>query len=77
MSASESIILITDQKIDILISNAGVFSKSPNLIINLSECIPMNLLGTARVTEAFLPLLEKSPFPQLLFISTVLGTNSA
>ncbi|PQE18764.1 short-chain dehydrogenase protein [Rutstroemia sp. NJR-2017a WRK4] len=64
-------------KLDILINNAGVSSKSPDLTTNLTECVSVNLLGAARVTEAFLPLLEKSPSPQLLFISTVLGSISA
>ncbi|KAF7876577.1 hypothetical protein EAF04_001665 [Stromatinia cepivora] len=64
-------------QLDVLINNAGVSSKLPSLVDNLTECISVNLLGSTRVTEAFMPLLETSPTPILLFISTVLGSITA
>jgi NAD(P)-dependent dehydrogenase (short-subunit alcohol dehydrogenase family) len=64
-------------KLDILINNAGVSSKAPSLVENLEQCISVNLLGSARVTESFLPLLKKSSSSRLIFITSVLGSIAA
>lgn len=70
---------ITDRhgRLDILINNAGVSSQSPALTDNLTECISVNLLGSARVTEAFLPLLKQSSSARLIFITSILGSITA
>ncbi|KAB8293154.1 hypothetical protein EYC80_007502 [Monilinia laxa] len=64
-------------KLDVLVNNAGVSSKLPNIVDNLTERISVNPLGSTRVTEALMPLLEKSSTPILLFIITVLGSIAA
>lgn len=64
-------------KLDIIINNAGVSSQASSLTENLEECISTNLFGSARVTEAFLPLLKNSLSARLIFVTSVLGSISA
>jgi len=78
-SVQAAVQTITKQygKLDILINNAGVSSHTPDLVDNLTECISVNVLGAARVTNAFLPLLKASSSPRLIFITSVLGSIAA
>lgn len=64
-------------KLDILINNAGISSHVPDLIDNLTECYSINVLGSARVTQAFVPLLKASSSARLIFITSVLGSITA
>ena len=62
--------------IDVLVNNAGVFPEptdTPFKSIKPSwfqEALSVNLIGTAMVTQACLPLLEKSPGPRIVNISS-------
>ena len=61
-------------KLDVLINNAGVMPRSPTLIEQLRETFEANTFGPAVVTEAFLPLLEKSTDARLIYTSSDLGS---
>lgn len=65
--------------IDVLVNNAGVYGgdDSNPLTEVLTRVFNTNVLGTARVTEAFLPLLQRSTNqPKLLFATTAMASFS-
>ncbi len=72
---------ITDQ-IDILINNAAIFPEEGDESfeeLNLdwfTDAVRVNVTGTARVTRAALPLLQKSPRPRVVNISSGAGSIS-
>ena len=57
-----------------LINNAGIISRSASLIEQMRETFETNTFGPAVVTEAFLPLLEKSKDGRLIYVSSDLGS---
>jgi len=62
-------------KLDVLINNADV-SHLGNLFLR-SEMLAVfntNTISAACVTEAFIPLLSKSPVPRVIFVSSDLGS---
>ncbi|KAE8445972.1 hypothetical protein EG329_012611 [Mollisiaceae sp. DMI_Dod_QoI] len=61
-------------RLDVLINNAGIISKSTPLINNLREVFETNTFGPAVVTEAFTPLLEKSTDARLIYVTSDLGS---
>jgi NAD(P)-dependent dehydrogenase (short-subunit alcohol dehydrogenase family) len=61
-------------RIDVLINNAGITSKATPFIQELREIFETNTFGPAIVTEAFLPLLEKSKDAHLVYVSSDLGS---
>lgn len=62
-------------RLDILINNAGivVYPKT-SMRETLRETFETNTFGQAAVTEAFTPLLVKSPKPRLIFLTTSLAS---
>jgi len=76
----EMIYKLTDQ-IDILVNNAGISNKEhpvePPSKIKREEFLHImntNVAGPAIMTQAFLPLLQKSDAPKVLNISSGLGS---
>jgi len=70
-------------KLDILVNNAGVATKNhphdPPEHLSIEEMgrvFQTNVGGTCATTQAFLPLLRKSPTPRVLAISSFLGSIS-
>jgi NAD(P)-dependent dehydrogenase (short-subunit alcohol dehydrogenase family) len=61
-------------KLDVLINNAGVSTVDAGPMDGLVKCLTTNVVGSARVTESFLPLLKKSSSPRLLFVTSSLGS---
>ena len=61
-------------RLDVLINNAGIIDHNPNLLENLRTVFETNTFGPAVVTEAFLPLLEKSKDARLVYVSSGLGS---
>ncbi|KAG0645447.1 Short-chain dehydrogenase reductase tropE [Hyphodiscus hymeniophilus] len=61
-------------RLDVLINNAGIISRSPNLLEQLRATFETNTFGPAVVTEAFRPLLEKSGNARLIYVSSGLGS---
>jgi NAD(P)-dependent dehydrogenase (short-subunit alcohol dehydrogenase family) len=63
-------------RLDVLVNNAGIFSRNPSARDALREILAVNTIGAVSVTEAFLPLLRKSSVPRLVFVSSSLGSIS-
>jgi NAD(P)-dependent dehydrogenase (short-subunit alcohol dehydrogenase family) len=61
-------------KVDILVNNAGIVSQNPNSRDAMRETLEVNVVGPLSVTEAFLPLLQKSEEPRIVFVSSSLGS---
>ena len=60
-------------RLDVLINNAGVcpedFSRSL-----MRDCLETNTISPAMVTRAFVPLLQKSSSPRIVYVSSALGS---
>ena len=65
--------------LDVLINNAGINGGSPYTALEASSdqfiaTFNTNVFGVARVTQAFLDLLRKSPAPRIVNVSTSVGS---
>lgn len=64
--------------LDVLVNNAGILldTKNPNQGFHdlLTETFATNVIGTALVTEAMIPLLRASSLPRLVFVSSIMGS---
>jgi NAD(P)-dependent dehydrogenase (short-subunit alcohol dehydrogenase family) len=79
-TAREEIGKKTDS-LDVLINNAGINGGRPNTALdaNMDQFIAAfntNVFGVARVTQAFIDLLRKSPEPRIVNVSTSVGSLS-
>ena len=63
-------------RLDVLVNNAGIFSKNPSARDAFREILAVNTVGPVSVTEAFLPLLRNSSAPRLIFVSSSVGSIS-
>ncbi|KAJ9318167.1 hypothetical protein DTO271D3_1424 [Paecilomyces variotii] len=63
-----------NNRLDILINNAGILSKSPDLKTRFLDTLTTNVIGPALVTEAFAPLLMNSRNPYVINVSSLLGS---
>lgn len=72
-----------DGALDVLVNNAGIEGRRPdNQIVDagqstaeeLRTIFETNVFGLVRVTHAFLPLLEKSPAPVIVNVSSGLAS---
>ncbi|MCJ1281278.1 hypothetical protein MMC26_000596 [Xylographa opegraphella] len=65
--------------LDILINNAGVGQARPtpsSLRDQYRQIFDVNVFGVAAVTDAFLPLLQASPFPDRRVVNVTSGLGS-
>ncbi len=68
--------------IDVLVNNAGVLPEEGNETLEelplerFAEAFAVNVVGVARVTRAFLPLLTAAPHPRVVNISSRAGSVS-
>jgi NAD(P)-dependent dehydrogenase (short-subunit alcohol dehydrogenase family) len=76
VDAAASHIASTYGRLDVLVNNAGIFSKNPVIREAARETLAVNVVGSVSVTEAFLPLLRKSSAPRLVFVSSSVGSIS-
>lgn len=65
--------------LDILINNAGIYGGYPQEALNATieqfkATYDANLFGAARVTQAFMDLLKKSPEPRIVNVSSSQGS---
>ncbi|HMO63207.1 MAG TPA: SDR family oxidoreductase [Ferruginibacter sp.] len=65
--------------LDVLINNAGINGGAPYTALEASEeqflsAFNTNIFGVARVTQAFIDLLRKSPAPRIVNVSTSVGS---
>ena len=69
--------------LDVLVNNAGVFPEEGNEPLEklplgfFEEAFAVNVIGVARVTRAFLPLLGRAAHPRVVNISSLAGSISA
>jgi NAD(P)-dependent dehydrogenase (short-subunit alcohol dehydrogenase family) len=90
-SIAAAVTTITDKfgRLDVLINNAGVLldqggswcKTQPTLTTRqlFEQTFNTNLIGTACLTEALLPLLHKAkapPGPRIIFVSSIMGAFS-
>lgn len=67
-------------RLDVLVNNAGVFpeltSESFSLPIRdlFTQTFEVNVIGTASLTDAMLPLLRKASHPRIVFVSSKFGS---
>lgn len=61
-------------KLDVLINNAALGSKDPDVRKRFHETMEVNVVGPAVVAAAFRPLLLKSKKPYSLFVSSGVGS---
>jgi NAD(P)-dependent dehydrogenase (short-subunit alcohol dehydrogenase family) len=68
--------------LDVLVNNAGVFPEEGNESLEslplecFEEAFAVNVVGVARVTRLFLPLLTRAAHPRVLNISSLAGSIS-
>jgi len=61
--------------LDILVNNAGIGShRTPELREAMRVVFNTNVVGAVSVTEAFLPLLQRSSAPRLVFVGSTTGS---
>lgn len=65
--------------LDVLVNNVGIGSglgeqPSSENLDNIQSMFGTNLFGTIRVTQAFLPLIRKSPAARIVMMSSGLGS---
>jgi NAD(P)-dependent dehydrogenase (short-subunit alcohol dehydrogenase family) len=63
-------------RLDVLVSNAGVASTSPDLHTRLRETFEANTFGPFLLSEAMVPLLKKSANPRIIHVSSATGSIS-
>lgn len=61
-------------RVDALLNNAGVSSTKDTVAEQLEDVLHTNVIGPARVSETFLPLLLKSKTPYSIYTSSGLGS---
>ncbi|KAJ9302338.1 hypothetical protein DTO271G3_1204 [Paecilomyces variotii] len=73
-AAFETVSTTFNNRLDILINNAGILSKSPDPKTRFLDTFTTNVIGTALVTETFTPLLMNSTNPYVVNVSSRLGS---
>ena len=81
VQAAAEIVKTHSNHLDVLINNAGVNSETiyvgirePQDYAEMHRLYDVNALGSLRVAEAFLPLLETGPTKRLCFVSSEAGS---
>lgn len=79
IEAAKDIILLEQEKLDILINNAGISGNIPQnaldtATIDYHDVYDINLHGVIRTTQTFIDLLQKSSEPRIVNVSTSLAS---
>jgi len=61
-------------KLDVLVNNAGIGNKDPDVKTRFQATFETNVIGPAMVAEAFRPLLLKSENPYAIYVSSGMGS---
>ncbi|KAL2879191.1 hypothetical protein SGCOL_005616 [Colletotrichum sp. CLE4] len=78
--AAAAYISETFGKLDVLVNNAGAhFDMNDHLSVReqWTSTFSTNVVGTAVLTDALLPLLRKAQFPRIVFVSSTKGSMAA
>ncbi|KAE9362963.1 putative short chain dehydrogenase/reductase [Stipitochalara longipes BDJ] len=75
-SVDQAVAFVTSKfgKLDVLINNAALGSKDPDVRKRFHETMEVNVVGPAVVAAEFRPLLMKSKNPYSLFVSSGVGS---
>ncbi len=65
--------------LDVLINNAGIPGSIPQPVLEtpietFKEVYEVNVIGVARVTKAFVPLMQNAPNPRIVNVNSDLGS---
>lgn len=63
--------------LDILVNNAGIgldYDPALSVVERMERTLAVNVVGTLRLTEAMVPLLETSSHPRIVNVSSELGS---
>ncbi len=73
----EQAVALVQQKfgrLDVLVNNAAVGSRDPDVKTRFQLCMDTNVIGPAMVSAAFRPLLLKSQKPYSIYVSSGMGS---
>ena len=75
-SIEQAVALINQKfgRLDVLVNNAAVGSRDPDLKTRFQLCMDTNVIGPAVVSAAFRPLLLKSQKPYSIYVSSGIGS---
>jgi len=82
VKAARSTIGKKTEVLDVLINNAGIHGGKPPYTAlearpeQFAAAFNTNVIGVARVTAAFIDLLQKSPEPRIVNVTTSVGSSS-
>ena len=80
ISTCASTIEKTHGRLDVLINNAGIgpstINTEPTLRQRFAKALDTNVYGAAVLTDACIPLLQRSSLPRIIFISSEMGSLS-
>jgi len=80
ISAAVQHIEMVHGHLDVLINNAGVFPELTAESLHLTtrdlftQTFEVNVIGTASLTDAMLPLLQKASHPRVVFVTSKFGS---
>lgn len=82
VEAARDAIALQTKSLDVLINNAGISGGMPQNPIDfpietIKGVYDTNVFGPIMVTQAFYPLLEKSPEPRIVMVTSGLGSLTA
>ncbi len=82
IEAARDLIAQKVSSLDVLINNAGISGGMPQNPIDVpietvKKVYDTNVFGAIMVTQAFYPLLEKSPEPRIVMVTSGLGSLTA
>jgi NAD(P)-dependent dehydrogenase (short-subunit alcohol dehydrogenase family) len=74
ISAAVATVTTEHGRLDVLINNAAIWIMNPSTRDHWAEMMSINVTSQWFVTEAFVPLLSKSKFPRIIFLSSLLAS---
>ncbi|CAD6565179.1 MAG: hypothetical protein ASARMPRED_006501 [Alectoria sarmentosa] len=80
IAAAASVVATKYGRLDVLINNAGIgpyaFPAEASTRERFTRIFSTNVTGAACLTDAFIPLLQKSSQPRIIFVSSGVGSLS-
>lgn len=78
IAAAASVVASKHGRLDVLINNAGIgpnaFPAEASTRERFTKILSTNVTGAACLTDAFIPLLQKSSQPRIIFVSSAVGS---